>query len=732
LSPVSAELSDRSSTRVQQDDPSAGSASLPLRFSKRQAIALAFPPLPDYLVDSCRQLSVGNLTPHQRANRAWLAGCWAKAVLEEQVDRPDPSEPLDVSSRYYCVLRADGVPSPVVCASLAAFRRVIGPDLGRSVMDFAQLVAYESGSLEVLEFSWPPTAEEERDLGQQPAEDSGIGPSIVVSASPVMLTSEGTWVAASDQERLSALVVDMADHLAEQLAPADLAVEELVCFRQGQPMLFPLASEVLRQSKEWLLGAENFPEDRSGYHTAVSATEAPAQRPKPPKPKRPTVQQLAAQQSQMMQLMTSVVERLDSLQVSASRAPGPTGQAAPAPPAAVNTAILQKPLASALPPVSAAPRSLAQAIGADIVYAVSGEALDLLAAGSEAGARDTLSLLLLMMEQTALDGGNSSLAWLLTLQAEPPQSLFQTPAQAKGPGIPKAPSKPVPPPPTPPNTGDLTKKQQRAAAWAARKASAETVGEAVFLGWCPWTLDFFCLGSSPGLPFAPVDVPCASNASGDVFPLHGSSLREEGEFAFESWIAALPRLSEVVCFVERCGLTPGAYPGDGALPEEAPFLPHADHGLEALHPYRDLRADQVALHGEGKWDLAVHLGPDLYMPYVEPQVLHFAGLDAPFPSFAKEKPDHLIEICKLWDASALLGFVPGPLPDRQLTRLFGAYKAPGKLRQIGDRRGQNASEAHLCGPSRFLPSGPLLCRIHVPAGHCLVGSVTDRQDFYTQ
>ena len=137
------------------------------------------------------------------------------------------------------------------------------------------------------------------------------------------------------------------------------------------------------------------------------------------------------------------------------------------------------------------------------------------------------------------------------------------------------------------------------------------------------------------------------------------------------------RLSEVVCFVERCGLTPGAYPGDGALPEEAPFLVHADHGLEALHPYRDLRADQVALHGEGKWDLAVHLGPDLYMPYVEPQVLRFVGLDAPFPSFAKEKPDHLIEICKLWDASALLGFVPGPLPDRQLTRLFGAYKAPG-------------------------------------------------------
>ncbi|CAE7515547.1 unnamed protein product, partial [Symbiodinium necroappetens] len=808
-------------------------------------------------------------------------------------------------------------------------------------------------SLEVLEFSWPPAAEdqEERDLGQQPAEDSGIGPSTVVSASPVMLTAEGSWVAASDQERLSALVVDMADHLAEQLAPADLAVEELVCFRQGQAMLFPLASEVLRQSKEWLLGAENFPEDRSGYHTAVSATEAPAQRPKPPKPKRPTVQQLAAQQSQMMQLMTSVVERLDSLQVSASRAPGPAGQAIgpppptrAQPPAAPMQVDLEEAAAGALArgelpgessltsAVLAQSQALVALVGqlssgsgdpllettgqsasvrgaanrAKLQEELSGrsgafadkiranmarrmdpthlmaeeqisfmrylerhgafasqpllgllawqtaQALDLLAAGSEAGARDTLSLLLLMMEQTALDGGNSSLAWLLTLQAEPPQSLFQTPATVPGAQLPVF--------------SALAEQKWVTTALAYAKeldtisVRRAEVGKAVFLGWCPWTLDFFYLGSSHGLPFAPgPDVPCASNASGDVFPLHCSSLREEGEFAFESWIAALPRLlkrgktqlsgflvstfnlpkgtspdpsaalyplpllhervfqqracrnasdrrtlavrrcvhlvamslnymhagckhvplrslqrplnsaqarayhriemlvracahraglvpacsgrrglhlaarlSEVVCFVERCGLTPGAYPGDGALPEEAPFLPHADHGLEALHPYRDLRADQVALHGEGKWDLAVHLGPDLYMPYVEPQVLHFAGLDAPFPSFAKEQPDHLIEICKLWDASALLGFVPGPLPDRQLTRLFGAYKAPGKLRQIGDRRGQNASEAHLCGPSRFLPSGPLLCRIHVPAGHCLVGSVTDRQDFYTQ
>ena len=67
-----------------------------------------------------------------------------------------------------------------------------------------------------------------------------------------------------------------------------------------------------------------------------------------------------------------------------------------------------------------------------------------------------------------------------------------------------------------------------------------------------------------------------------------------------------------------------------------------------------------------------------------------------------------------------------------LTRLFGAVKSPGKLRQIGDRRGRNSYECHLGGPSRYLPAGQLLCRIHVPLGSCLAGSLTDRKDFYSQ
>ena len=36
-----------------------------------------------------------------------------------------------------------------------------------------------------------------------------------------------------------------------------------------------------------------------------------------------------------------------------------------------------------------------------------------------------MSLLLVMLEQTALDSGDQSLGWLLSLQPDPPISIFQ-------------------------------------------------------------------------------------------------------------------------------------------------------------------------------------------------------------------------------------------------------------------------------------------------------------------
>ena len=92
-----------SSTSVVPEYPLQGEASSS-RFARRQLLAASFAPIPDHLLGLCRQLSTGSLTPEQRARRAWLAGQWAKAVLDGQVDRPDPTETLDLSlSVLLCV-----------------------------------------------------------------------------------------------------------------------------------------------------------------------------------------------------------------------------------------------------------------------------------------------------------------------------------------------------------------------------------------------------------------------------------------------------------------------------------------------------------------------------------------------------------------------------------------------------------------------------------------------------
>ena len=104
-----------------------------LDFSSPQRLALAFPSIPDSCVGLCRTLTGSDLNARERAERAWLAGCWAGAVWRAEVSRPDPSPALGLQSRFYCILRASGLERPVVVASLGAFRRIVGTDLGSSI-----------------------------------------------------------------------------------------------------------------------------------------------------------------------------------------------------------------------------------------------------------------------------------------------------------------------------------------------------------------------------------------------------------------------------------------------------------------------------------------------------------------------------------------------------------------------------------------------------------------------
>ena len=111
----------------------------------------------------------------------------------------------------------------------------------------------------------------------------------------------------------------------------------------------------------------------------------------------------------------------------------------------------------------------------------------------------------------------------------------------------------------------------------------------------------------------------------------------------------------------------------------------------------------------------------------------FGGTGGPAPTFEQEDPEELHKLMLVWDAKSLLRLRPGPVDRRRCSRVFGSFKSPGKFRQIGDRRGQNSYEAKLEGVSHELPQGFLLSRLWVPRfSHQLIGSSTDRKDFYSQ
>ena len=88
----------------------------------------SFPAVPERCVFTCRALSGAASTPEARASRAWVAGLWARAVLEDKVPRPRPSAGLASSlpSRIYIVLRCSGLDCPARFSSARDFKRAVG------------------------------------------------------------------------------------------------------------------------------------------------------------------------------------------------------------------------------------------------------------------------------------------------------------------------------------------------------------------------------------------------------------------------------------------------------------------------------------------------------------------------------------------------------------------------------------------------------------------------------
>jgi hypothetical protein len=106
---------------------SSGSGAVSQAGSETRAEILAtFPPVPDHLLVLCEALTLAAGPTESRAHRAWVAGCWARAVLDSRVRTPNRTPPIQLAPRVYVVLRASGVRCPAIFRSRRDYFAALG------------------------------------------------------------------------------------------------------------------------------------------------------------------------------------------------------------------------------------------------------------------------------------------------------------------------------------------------------------------------------------------------------------------------------------------------------------------------------------------------------------------------------------------------------------------------------------------------------------------------------
>lgn len=162
-----------------------------------------------------------------------------------------------------------------------------------------------------------------------------------------------------------------------------------------------------------------------------------------------------------------------------------------------------------------------------------------------------------------------------------------------------------------------------------------------------------------------------------------------------------------------------------------------DSVLPELEPYRELDPSRLKLSGEGHWDATSFLPDNLVMAYREPSSILCNRVPERWEYPALRDPlGKVVDLAKLWDKNSLLLLHREEVNDRptfEFVKVFNCYKSHDRDRQIGDRRGRNAVERKVSGPSSDLPSGPDLCDLAISLRSQRVHlSISDRRDFYHQ
>ena len=133
----------------------------------------------------------------------------------------------------------------------------------------------------------------------------------------------------------------------------DLMAPNLYTFRDGAPEIFPLASDVVRQARLWILNADAFAEERSGHQGESQGGEGKA-------PHSATAGKPTRGHEGLDDLSCEPPGCLSRHSGAASPQPAPR----PEPPkAAVANPALHQPLASVLLPFQHVPKHLATTLG---------------------------------------------------------------------------------------------------------------------------------------------------------------------------------------------------------------------------------------------------------------------------------------------------------------------------------------------------------------------------------
>ena len=106
----------------------------PLPLDSQSSIAASFPAIPQRWLRAASRLGHSNLTTEARVQRAWTAGCWARAVAEGRIGSPNRSPACSLSNRYWAVVRCEGLRTPRIFTSSRRFFAAVGVVEGSSTI----------------------------------------------------------------------------------------------------------------------------------------------------------------------------------------------------------------------------------------------------------------------------------------------------------------------------------------------------------------------------------------------------------------------------------------------------------------------------------------------------------------------------------------------------------------------------------------------------------------------